>query len=95
MGVEWKLASHGWVTFQAEEEACVRASVTGTWCEEEAREVSACYMGLFRPPQRFGSCCEHQDGGRNMLIFVFYKVPLATLLMGEREILERALALSN
>lgn len=60
-----------------------------------AREVSACYMGLFRPPQRFGSCCEYQGGGSNLLLFVFYKVPLAALLMGWREILERALALSN
>lgn len=95
LGSEWRLASHGWVAFQAEEEACMSASVAGTRCEEEAREVSAPYMGLFRPPQRFGSCCEYQGGGSNMLIFVFGKVPLAALLRAWREILEKALALSN
>lgn len=34
LGGEWRLASHGWVALQAGEEACVRASVTGTWLEK-------------------------------------------------------------
>lgn len=71
LGSEWRLASHRWVAFQAEEEACVSASVAGTRCEEEAREVSAPYMGLFRPPQRFGSCCEYRWGQQHAHICVW------------------------
>lgn len=60
--------------------------MAGTWCEEEAREESARYMGLFRPPQRFGSFCEYQGVGSNMLILCFVRFRWLHCWVGEKSL---------